>query len=221
MPPNNNTQRNNRNKNNNRGRSRNRRNVPRDMEWKEEEIDIAHPLAQLCELDKDGLLALAEKLELTVGPYDSKRDIVINLLKHQAEEKEASYIEGVLEVLPDHYGFLRSAKTNYLPGQDDVYVSPTQIRKLGLHTGDTLCGFIRKPNETDRYQALVKIDEVNYRAIDLKKRRVRFDKITPLYPSEKFDFEGPGANLSTRILDLVAPIGKGQRGLIVKSATYR
>ncbi|HOQ61623.1 MAG TPA: transcription termination factor Rho, partial [Vicinamibacterales bacterium] len=123
--------------------------------------------------------------------------------------------EGVLETLPDGYGFLRGPDYNYLPGPDDVYVSPSQIRRFDLHTGDTVSGQIRPPREGERYFALVKVDAVNFEPPERKRERVYFENLTPLYPQEKFNLEFAADELCTRVIDMMVPIGKGQRGLIV------
>ncbi len=213
-PANRNSGNKNQSNNRNRGRNRNRTKM-REIDFKEEEVVVAHPLEQIAALDPEALAAVVKTLEVEVGAYAKVRDIVVAVMAKQAEEQEFGFVEGVMEILPDNFGFLRSASANYLPGPDDVYVSPGQIRKYRLHTGDTVSGFVRRPKEGERYNALVKIASINYEVPEAKTKRRLFDSLTPLYPTEKFDLEGKGGNLSTRIMDLVSPIGKGQRGLIV------
>jgi transcription termination factor Rho len=144
-----------------------------------------------------------------------KQDLIFQILRARSERNGLMFSEGVLETLPDGYGFLRGPDYNYLPGPDDVYVSPSQIRRFGLHTGDTVSGQIRPPREGERYFALVKVDAVNFEPPERKSERVFFENLTPLYPQEKFKLEYAAEELCTRVIDMMAPIGKGQRALIV------
>jgi transcription termination factor Rho len=144
-----------------------------------------------------------------------KQEIIFHILQSTASGDYAVFSDGVLECLPDGYGFLRSPDYNYLPGPDDIYVSPSQIRRFGLRTGDVITGQIRPPKDNERYFALLKVDTINYQTPEQSRERVLFDNLTPLYPTERFKLGEDGKNYSTRIIDMVAPIGKGQRCLIV------
>ena len=144
-----------------------------------------------------------------------KQDLIFQILRARSERNGLMFSEGVLETLPDGYGFLRGPDYNYLPGPDDVYVSPSQIRRFVLHTGDTVSGQIRPPREGERYFALVKVDAVNFEPPERKSERVFFENLTPLYPQEQFRLEYAPEELCTRVIDMMAPIGKGQRALIV------
>jgi transcription termination factor Rho len=143
-----------------------------------------------------------------------KQELIFQILKAQTEQSGFIFSEGVLEVLPDGFGFLRAPDYNYLPGPDDIYVSPSQIRKFDLQTGDTVSGQIRPPKEGERYFALIKVEAVNFEAPDQAREKLFFENLTPLYPQERITLERP-ENLSARVMDLWTPIGKGQRGLIV------
>ncbi len=145
----------------------------------------------------------------------SKHELVFSILQAEAENDGEIFGEGVLEKMPDGYGFLRSSDSSYLPGPDDIYVSPSQIRRFNLRTGDTLSGQIRPPKEGERYFAMLKVNQVNFDASEQAKKKVQFDSLTPLYPDERLSLENSATNLTTRVIDLVAPIGKGQRALIV------
>ena len=144
-----------------------------------------------------------------------KQDLIFQILRAQTEQSGFIFSEGVLEVLPDGFGFLRAPDYNYLPGPDDIYVSPSQIRKFDLHTGDTVSGQIRPPKEGERYFALIKVEAVNFEAPDQTREKLFFENLTPLYPQEALTLESAPDNLSARVMDLMTPIGKGQRGLIV------
>ena len=145
----------------------------------------------------------------------NKQELIVRILKTQAEKKGVLYAEGVLEVMSDGYGFLRSPGFNYLPGPDDIYVSPSQIKRFGLRTGHLISGQIRPPKSKERFYALLKIELVNERPFEDIKNAILFDNLTPFYPEEKFELEIDSRNLSMRIMDLISPVGKGQRGLIV------
>jgi transcription termination factor Rho len=144
-----------------------------------------------------------------------KQDLIFSILQAQTDQNGIIYGEGVLEILPDGFGFLRSPDSNYLPGPDDMYVSPSQIRRFALKTGDTVSGQIRPPKDGERYFALLKVENINYEDPEVAADKILFDNMTPLYPTERIQLETDPGNLSTRIMDLMAPIGKGQRGLIV------
>jgi transcription termination factor Rho len=172
-------------------------------------------LASLKALNVAGLTAIAKQLDLPGATGMRKQDLIFQILRARSERNGLMFSEGVLETLPDGYGFLRGPDYNYLPGPDDVYVSPSQIRRFGLHTGDTVSGQIRPPREGERYFALVKVDAVNFEPPERKIERVFFENLTPLYPQEKFNLEFAPEELCTRVIDMMAPIGKGQRALIV------
>jgi transcription termination factor Rho len=144
-----------------------------------------------------------------------KQDLIFQILKAQTEQSGFIFSEGVLETLPDGFGFLRAPDYNYLAGPDDIYVSPAQIRRFDLQTGDTVSGQIRPPKEGERYFALVKVEAVNFEAPEHAREKLFFENLTPLYPQEAFKLETTADNLSARVMDLMTPIGKGQRGLIV------
>ena len=144
-----------------------------------------------------------------------KQDLIFKILQAQSEKEGHIFAEGVLEILPDGYGFLRSPDYNYLPGPDDIYVSPSQIRKFDLKTGDTISGQVRPPHEGEKYFALVKIEAVNFESPEEARNKILFDNLTPLYPQERIKLETVRENISARVMDLLTPIGKGQRGLIV------
>lgn len=155
--------------------------------------------------------------ELNIPGYSElrKQELIFKILEAQTEKDGLSFSKGVLEVLPDGYGFLRSATYNYLPSPDDIYVSPSQIKKFGLRTGDTVSGQVRPPKEGERFFALLRVEAVNDEHPDSIRDRVLFDNLTPLYPSERLKLETVPGEYSMRIVDLLAPIGKGQRGMIV------
>jgi transcription termination factor Rho len=144
-----------------------------------------------------------------------KHDLIFKILQTQTEKSGFIFAEGVLETLPDGYGFLRAPESNYLPGPDDIYISPSQIRKFDLRTGDTVSGQVRSPKEGERYFALIKVEAINFEPPDAVQDKVLFDNLTPLYPSERLRLENAQDNLTARVLDMMTPLGKGQRGLIV------
>ena len=175
--------------------------------------DLKHlPIAELVNL------AIAEKIENTGRMR--KQDLIFALLKNQAKNGQVLFGSGTLEVLSDGFGFLRSAEASYLAGPDDIYVSPSQIRRFNLHTGDTIEGEIRTPKDSERYFALVKVDKVNNDAPENTKNKILFENLTPLFPTEPLtlerDTEGV-ENYTSRVIDMISPVGKGQRGLIVAS----
>ena len=164
------------------------------------------------------LLAFAEELQIENASTLRKQDMMFAILKRLAENDVPIYGDGVLEILQDGFGFLRSPESNYLPGPDDIYVSPHQVRRFGLRTGDTVEGQIRAPNDNERYFALFKVNSINFDAPDKVRHRINFDNLTPLYPEQrlKLEVEDPTKkNYTCRVIDLVAPLGKGQRALIV------
>ena len=160
------------------------------------------------------LTALASKLKIENAAGMRRQDMVFNILR-RASLLGDIFGNGVLEILPDGYGFLRSPDYNYLPGPDDIYVSPSQIRRFGLRTGDTVTGTVRPPKEGERYFALLKVDSLNYETPDRAKDKILFDNLTPLYPEERLTLEHAPSEFTTRVVDLMAPLGKGQRALIV------
>jgi transcription termination factor Rho len=176
-------------------------------------------LRDLKSMTPADLLAMAEKHDIEGASAMRKQDMVFAILKKMGESgTESINGEGVLEVLPDGFGFLRSAEANYLPGPDDIYVSPSQVRKFNLRTGDTVEGEIRSPKEGERYFALLKVNRINFEDPEKARHRVGFDNLTPLYPNEHLKLELPDPTkkeYTTRIIDLISPLGKGQRGLIV------
>src|SRR5574342_868930 len=175
-------------------------------------------LSDLKNLHVGELLEMAVKNEVDGANRMRKQELIFALLKNQAKKGESIYGGGTLEVLPDGFGFLRSPDTSYLAGTDDIYVSPSQIRRFNLHTGDTLEGEIRTPKDGERYFALVKVDKVNGEVPEAAKNKILFENLTPLHPDESFKLERDikaEENITGRVLDIVAPIGKGQRGLIV------
>ncbi|HEX6323273.1 MAG TPA: transcription termination factor Rho [Vicinamibacterales bacterium] len=170
-------------------------------------------LSDLKDMGIQRLVQVAKELQIAATGL-RKQELIFQILKAQAEQSGMIFSEGVLEVLPDGFGFLRAPDYNYLPGPDDIYVSPSQIRKFDLHTGDTVSGQIRPPKEGERYFALIKVEAVNFEAPG-QGDQVFFENLTPLYPQEKFRLETTAENLSARVMDLMTPIGKGQRGVIV------
>jgi transcription termination factor Rho len=167
----------------------------------------------LHEIKIPQLLKIAKDLDVENATGMRKQDLIFKILQAQTEKKGLIFSEGVLECLPDGFGFLRAPEYNYLPGPDDIYVSPSQIRKFDLRTGDTVSGQIRPPKEGERYFALIKVEAVNFEHPDVAREKIFFDNLTPLYPQDRIRLETP--NMTSRVLDLVAPVGKGQRGLIV------
>jgi transcription termination factor Rho len=172
-------------------------------------------LAGLKEMSVTALTAVAKQLDVPGATGLRKQELIFQILRARTERSGLMFSEGVLETLPDGYGFLRAPDYNYLPGPDDVYVSPSQIRRFDLQTGDTVSGQIRPPREGERYFALVMVDAVNFEPPERKSGRVFFENLTPLYPDSRFALETTADNLSARVLDLLVPLGKGQRGLIV------
>jgi len=172
-------------------------------------------ISELQALNIKELAKIAKKYKVSDIGSMSKQDLIFAILQAQAEKHGLIFSEGVLEVLNEGYGFLRSPDYSYLPGPDDIYVSPSQIRKFDLRTGDIVSGQIRMPNEGERYLALVKVDAVNFEPPEEARFRIFYDNLTPLYPCERIKLETVRENLSARVMDIFTPIGKGQRGLIV------
>jgi len=172
-------------------------------------------LSDLKEMSIQALTGMAREMNVDGAAGMKKHDLIFKILQNQTEKSGLLFAEGVLEVLPDGYGFLRAPESNYLPGPDDIYVSPSQIRKFDLRTGDTVSGQVRPPKEGERYFALIKVEAINFEPPEAAKDKVLFDNLTPLYPSERLRLEAAPENLTARVLDMMTPIGKGQRGLIV------
>jgi transcription termination factor Rho len=172
-------------------------------------------LKDLKEKKISDLTHMARELNVEGASGMRKQDLIFAILQAQAEKEGLIYGEGVLEILPDGFGFLRAPDYNYLPGPDDIYVSPSQIRRFNLRTGDTVSGQIRPPKEAERYFALLKVEAINYEDPDVVREKILFDNLTPLYPQTRLVLEYEIRNYTTRVLDLMTPIGKGQRGLIV------
>ncbi len=161
------------------------------------------------------LLKTAEDLEIPGVSGLRKSELIFKILEAKTEKDGLIFAEGVLEILEEGYGFLRSADYNYLPGPDDIYVSPSQIKRFDLRTGDIISGQVRPPKESERYFALLKIEAVNFENPDVAKHKILFDNLTPLYPNKKFNLETTSEEVTTRVMDLMCPLGKGQRALIV------
>jgi len=161
------------------------------------------------------LNSLAKKLKLTGVSGLKTQELIFKIIEAQAQNNGVITAEGVLEVLPDGFGFLRSPDYNYLPGPDDIYVSPSQIRRFDLRTGDTVSGQVRPPKEGERYFALLKVEQINFESPEAQADKILFDNLTPIHPRERIKMETPEGDISTRIMDMLIPIGKGQRGLIV------
>ncbi|MGQ9484465.1 MAG: transcription termination factor Rho [Desulfosoma sp.] len=161
------------------------------------------------------LVTLARALQIEGATSMRKQDLIFAILQAQAEMSGLIYGEGVLEILPDGFGFLRTQDYNYLPGPDDIYVSPSQIRRFNLRTGDTISGQIRPPKDNERYFALLKVEAVNFEEPEAAKDKILFDNLTPIYPDRRIHLETASDNYSTRVMDLLTPVGFGQRGLIV------
>ena len=172
-------------------------------------------LTDMKDLSIQKLTQIAKDKNVVGATGMRKQDLIFKILKAQTEQSGFIFSEGVLEVLPDGFGFLRAPDYNYLPGPDDIYVSPSQIRRFDLQTGDTISGQIRPPKEGERYFALIKVEAVNFEAPDVARDKLFFENLTPLYPQERLKLETGADNLAGRVMDLMTPIGKGQRGVIV------
>src|SRR3989440_9453311 len=187
--------------------------MPKETAETNNQISIS--LAELKEKNITDLAKIAKELNVPGASGMRKQELIFQILKAQTEKSGFIFSEGVLEVLPDGFGFLRAPDYNYLPGPDDIYVSPSQIRKFDRQTGDTVSGQIRSPKEGERYFALIKVEAVNFEAPDHAREKLFFENLTPLYPQEKLTLETIQDQLAGRVMDLMTPIGKGQRGLIV------
>jgi len=174
-------------------------------------------LAELKEKSIAELNELAHNLSIEGASNLRKQELIFAILQAQSDKDGVISGEGVLEILPDGFGFLRSPDYNYLPGPDDIYISPSQIRRFGLRTGDVVSGQIRPPKESERYFAMLKVEKINYEEPEAARDKILFDNLTPLYPMEKIRLEYDSEDFSMRVMDLMTPIGKGQRGLIVAS----
>ena len=172
-------------------------------------------LIELKKLKISDLTNMAKEFNIEGASGMRRQDLIFSLLQAHSERNGLIYGQGVLETLPDGFGFLRAPDANYLPGPDDIYISPSQIRRFNLRTGDTIAGQIRPPKDTERYFALLKVEKVNHEDPELAREKILFDNLTPLYPDERVKLETKSDNYSSRILDLMTPLGKGQRGLIV------
>ena len=175
-------------------------------------------LSELKQKSPNEIIAIAKERSVDGMSRARKQDIIFAILKAAAKEKEDIYGDGVLEILQDGFGFLRSSDSNYVAGADDIYVSPSQIRRFGLRTGDTVAGKIRTPKDNERYFALLKVDTINYEPPENARNKILFENLTPLHPDERMRMErgnGSTEDITARVIDIVAPIGKGQRGLII------
>ncbi len=172
-------------------------------------------ISELQQMNMTQLLAIAKSEELTEYSGLKKQDLIFKILKERVKQNGLMFGEGTLEILPDGFGFLRSHDYNYLPCPDDIYVSPSQIRRFGLRTGSTVAGQIRPPKEAERYFALLRVEAVNYSDPELLTQKIVFEDLTPLHPNKRLNLEAEATELNMRVLNLVSPIGKGQRGLIV------
>jgi transcription termination factor Rho len=172
-------------------------------------------LVELKEMKINELTVMAKECRIDGASGMRKQDLIFALLQAHSEQNGLIYGEGVLEILPDGFGFLRATDANYLPGPDDIYISPSQIRRFNLRTGDTISGQIRPPKSSERYFALLKVEKVNMEDPEIAREKILFDNLTPLYPEDRIGLETEADNYSARIMDLMTPIGKGQRGLIV------
>ena len=172
-------------------------------------------LTQLKQRNITELNEIARELKIEGAANLRKQELIFAILQAQTEKNGVIYGEGVLETLPDGFGFLRAPDSNYLPGPDDIYISPSQIRRFNLRTGDIVSGQIRPPKESERYFALLKVEKINYEDPEVARDKILFDNLTPLYPEERINLEHDPGEYCTRVMDLITPIGKGQRGLIV------
>jgi transcription termination factor Rho len=176
---------------------------------------ISISLAELKDKNITDLAKIAKELNVPGASGMRKQELIFQILRAQTEKSGLIFSEGVLECLPDGFGFLRAPEYNYLPGPDDIYVSPSQIRKFDLRTGDTVSGQVRPPKDGERYFALIKVEAVNFEDPEVTRNKIFFDNLTPLYPAGRIRLETTKENLTGRVLDMLCPIGKGQRGLIV------
>src|SRR5690242_10392854 len=182
---------------------------------KEGKSAVSISLAELKDKNITDLAKIAKELNIPGSSGMRKQELIFQILRAQTEKNGLIFSEGVLECLPDGFGFLRAPEYNYLPGPDDIYVSPSQIRKFDLRTGDTVSGQVRPPKDGERYFALIKVEAVNFEDPEVTRNKIFFDNLTPLYPQGRIRLETTKENLTGRVLDMLCPIGKGQRGLIV------
>src|SRR5881398_4117417 len=180
-----------------------------------EDVNQLMDIGDLKDMSISKLTQIAKELDIAGATGMRKQELIFKILQAQTEKSGLIFSEGVLETLPDGFGFLRAPEYNYLPGPDDVYVSPSQIRRFDLRTGDTISGQIRPPKDGERYFALIKVEAVNFEPPEEARNKIFFDNLTPLYPNERLKLETARENYSGRVMDLLTPIGKGQRGLIV------
>src|SRR5579871_4025721 len=183
-------------------------------ETAENSKEISISLAELKEKNITDLAKIAKELNVPGASGMRKQELIFQILRAQTEKSGLIFSEGVLECLPDGFGFLRAPEYNYLPGPDDIYVSPSQIRKFDLRTGATVSGQVRPTKDGERYFALIKVEAVNFEHPEVARNKIFFDNLTPLYPQERIKLEVPG-DMSSRVMDLATPMGKGQRALIV------
>ncbi|MEJ5301356.1 MAG: transcription termination factor Rho [Thermodesulforhabdaceae bacterium] len=172
-------------------------------------------LTEIKRKNIQSLIRIAQEYGIEGASSMRKQDLIFSILQSHAERNGIIYGEGVLEILTDGFGFLRTQDYNYLPGPDDIYVSPSQIRRFNLRTGDTVSGQVRPPKDNERYFALLKVESINYEPPEVAKEKILFDNLTPIYPNQKIKLETAPDNFSTRVMDMLTPIGFGQRGLIV------
>lgn len=172
-------------------------------------------LVELKEKNIEDLTHVAKELKVEGAASLRRQELIFAILQAQSDKNGVIYGEGVLETLPDGFGFLRATDYNYLPGPDDIYVSPSQIRRFNMRTGDTVSGQIRPPKDGERYFALLKVEKINYEDPEVARDKILFDNLTPIFPDEKLNLEHEARDMSTRVMELITPIGKGQRGLIV------
>src|SRR6476620_10139042 len=184
-------------------------------ETAEQNNQISISLAELKERNITDLAKIAKELNVPGASGMRKQELIFQILRAQTEKSGLIFSEGVLECLPDGFGFLRAPEYNYLPGPDDIYVSPSQIRKFDLRTGDTVSGQVRPPKDGERYFALIKVEAVNFEDPEVARNKIFFDNLTPLYPQGRLKMETTKENMTGRVLDLLCPVGKGQRGLFV------
>jgi len=170
-------------------------------------------LVELKKMKINELTEMAKQFNIDGASGMPKQALIFALLQAHSERNGLIYGEGVLEILPDGFGFLRAPDANYLPGPDDIYISPSQIRRFNLRTGDTTAGQIRPPKDSERYFALLKVEKVNHEDPEIAREKILFDNLTPLYPNERIKLETVPDNYSSRLMDLFTPIGKGQRDL--------
>ena len=177
-------------------------------------------LAELKQKSIGDLADLARSLKIEGAANFRKQELIFAILQGQSEKNGVIFGEGVLETLSDGFGFLRAPDSNYLPGADDIYISPSQIRRFSLRTGDIVSGQIRPPKDGERYFALLKVEKINYDEPEVQRDKILFDNLTPLYPEERIELEFNQEEYCTRVMELTTPIGKGQRGLIAVSYTH-